>query len=789
MKKKKRESQSRRTSNTPVLVCAYGCIHRKLEAIVKKSTDDELFKARKYYNASIAIEISRYDQYRELRSSLSPTLKKLESDHDEANKRYHESHNLLGGPRDVTKADDTPEAKEVRRLKVIRNALWEKVKEERKKVEKQFFVEANEEFQRRRLKLLFEEGKKRGLYYDFDALSKEEISTAVKELKHVIGPHIRKHYPPIVRAQMLGEDWPDAWKEKECIEANSYIARKKACKDSGCAPGVYLMVDAAVGAALKTSEGRPKFKPFDHTGLVGIQVPKRDTKIDGKKISVDVTVKDAWSGTYPRLKLELLPEPSDENPGIKIYGYRRAERKFKEGKGYKKTPVLATIQLTKEEGSAIRIPFIMHRPLPEDGVIKWVMLHVTRIGTRYIYKLQFTCESKSFNQAPTGQGVIAIREGWRRLEDGSLQVAVTDDGENSIPLVLPAKMIQKNEYVKGLLRLSDQLFDGKRKKHEKVDIVVDIASGNRSVKASLSDWFKEDKKHLAIAQEALDEWCARRDYESKDVKDFHAWKAHGKMAFLTFALCEKYSTPERVKALWNKWKAERFKKNLDLFKENGDDGFILITEWLRKNGVHNSVEQVALWLEWWRRKDAHLVNMARGVQSHNTLHRRDFYRKFAFNLAKKYELIVYGEIDKEKIAKNPDPEDDTRNKREEYANALRQLCGVSILKEAIQHKFGESCFIKQLITKTEHYGCGGTIELHTEGDQHGICSKCGNRFDSDANIARQLWATYRDQNPSPSPKSAEKLHKGSSPPQRVRRDNGGRKRTSSKSETCMNTAS
>ena len=153
---------------------------------------------------------------------------------------------------------------------------------------------------------------------------------------------------------------------------------------------------------------------------------------------------------------------------------------------------------------------------------------------------------------------------------------------------------------------------------------------------------------------------------------------------------------------------------------------------------------MALYLEWWRRKDAHLTNMARGTDQRLLRYRREIYRVAARRWADVYKTVVIEKWDKRKTAETPEPENDTRTPQEEIANSVRQLCGVSVLVGAVKQAFGTFDMVQVSPVKisTTHYGCGGE-GVATLVHRMVRCAKCKRAYDQDVNAARTLWERER----------------------------------------------
>jgi hypothetical protein len=672
------------------------------------------------------IECERRSHYRKIRSALSPHLEELEVKHDEIDEKYREARKEFNDKcnnhpefreKYVTKEErsKSPEAQKVRELKAIRKGLRTLIKEEREKIRLEYFAKGDEEFKKRKNSMILECAKQKDprIACRPEGISDEDFDQMVKKAKRGVGGHTKKHFPLMILNDMLQEEWPEAWKEKAKYDQIAREAVTKARDECGCHAGTYLLTEEAANDSFRKSSFDPKPPTLEQVKLIGIQTKS-------------ISVKTAFKGTS-KFRLKFCPD-------VRIRGYSKAKNYNKRNRRAKTPPTgwIATLLFgARRKGSSVKecridIPFIMHRKMPKDGIIKWVILKTEKVGTLAKYSLQFKVESETFNKRPVGTGVVAVKQGWRKLEDCSLQTAVIDDGRNSESFALSPTMRAEDQRASLLQSYADKHFD-------------------TALKVVLK-WV-EDKENLKIAQRATDEWHKKRNRkEPKKLKNvLPKLKSHTKLAILTFALCEKFTTQEEVRTLWAAWKKERKAKGLDLFRQGSEDNFATIVKWLQAKGIQDATKRLALYLEWWRIKDKHLVDIAAGIRRHLRLQREDTYRKKAINKARRYEICVTPEIDKAELAENPDPEDDTRNQQQKNANSLRQLCGVSVFEKALEHAFGKARFVRIPIAEipTEHYGCGGTINVK-EGQRQGTCSECEKHLDYDANFARQLWATYRE---------------------------------------------
>jgi len=753
-KAKVKKSRARRTSKLPMRVYCFGVPFISLDSDAKEN-GDQVFKEFLYRNVLTEIERARRDRYRVLRRSLSDRLTTLEAETGALGEKYVALKRSAGarnnpGTRDrvQTKAEfqATPVAQELRGIRELQKKLGVEIQEERKRVEKAFFEAGNAEFKRRLESrvLAYLATRDDRITNRPPLMTDEEFEDLVRQIRKKAGGHntVLNGLRPLVLKEMEdeGEAHP-AWIQKAKSEAAASLAEKKARKASDLYTGCYQHVEKAAKASFSDANGDPEYVRYDqHKGMVGVQ------------IAGTVTVKDAFEGS-DRLWIETHPD-------VRLRSYERASRRFASGKRKEPPPMAATMHIklggTKKNAVWLKLPTVLHRDMPLDGLIRWAYLKTSRIGVRPIYEVQLHVESEAHHRQHVPSGGVAVRLGWRRHEDGRVQVASLWDGSKSESIFLPAGLEQLDQHSRSLLATNDVIFD--------------------HVRGLVDAWGKDHG--FGILQAAYDEWHVKRNREPKKTlqKSLPLMRNHGTLAILAFALCEKHGLPQdRVTELWNAWVASRIDrkpvgltwkqwqktshKKLDLFGADmprdeasqrlaaerfkdhyGEETFKDLSLWFENQGFTKPVELLALYLEWWRRKDKHLLDWGRSTQRRALLWRREVYRIEASRLKGLYGTVIIGEFEKSQLAEKPAPEDDTRTPQDEKANALRQFCGVSVLEGCLKHAFSKEFVVLHPIAKLpkHHYGC--TTVGDGVGDLQVQCPDCSRMYEPGVNAARHLWA-------------------------------------------------
>lgn len=738
---KKKPSRARKTSAIPTKIYTFGA--RPCSAEQTKVVFDQLFSAFLYRKQLVSIEQDRRAQFRKLRRTLSPTLNDLESQVDAFNSQIDELRKGLKKKKLRTEPEQVQRIEEIKALKKRRGVLYSKIKTEHAEIRKKYFARAD---------LVRGKLKTRGL----KALAESKGFKSAKNL----GPNDparREVVGSIVRNMLEGVSIPSAWKEKVRLDLKAEDACRQARRATTCFPGVYLAVDAAAKKSFDDSKGDPWQKPFDQKGRVGIQLT----------IGKGLTVVKAFSGEDPNLKIELDPgvhlrgnksdefHPSHSRP-IDLHAEERKRRSEKrstiEGEQDLRQAAKVRIKLSGHVKDAVYVdvPIVIHRPLPKDGVIKWAYLYVDRVGYKPTYELQLTIESKGFiPKAPTDSlGILSVNFGWRVLGNGDIQVARTWTGTKEGPEIkLPAKMIEDRKHVSRLLSSADEHFD----------LVI----------KDLRPWLETEADAtviLPLLREALPQHVRGIVTSIQDVtKRMPQWKSHARLRRLAKIMKDKFLNPVLVRNLWNTWKSERLTgrvlpwrqhlkhKRASLIAEgqylktrepNLHDEVQYLTTWFEHQGVTDQYTLKALYLEWWRRQDEHLINWARNLETRLTRHRREIYRTTASEWSKEYRRVIIEKWDKSKTASTPESEDDLRKPQEENANSIRQFTGISVCTRVLKEVLGKNLIERNPASiTTTHFGCGGTVVGTRITETIMLpCAKCGNQYDQDLNAVKHLWS-------------------------------------------------
>lgn len=373
----------RKTSSAPTRIWSFGARPPTAEA---ERVRDQFWRASRYYNRLIEIERRRLDEYRITRSSLDPELGALESDARAAEERVESVIQAIRDHRRRTVGAHLSHTGKVAKTREIPAELAEQLAAARATA-----------------KSAHEAAKERRTAFEGQlAAARDEEKRRVAERGEGTGPRVRERVRADVVAEMLNEEWSDAWKLLRQIDDRALTERKRARADSGLSPGTGIKVDEAVDQAIKTARpAPPKFRRYDGGGRVVVQL--RDTTV--------ATLLDCSSQHF-----QLVPSVRQGARGNQEQYF---VARIRVGSDSKKAPVWADF------------PVKIHRMPPLDAVVKWAWVVARRQGESMRFELQLTMEHASFAEAkrPSGEGEVHVRVGWTTVPSG-VRVAQWNDGEH-----------------------------------------------------------------------------------------------------------------------------------------------------------------------------------------------------------------------------------------------------------------------------------------------------------------------------------------------------------------------
>lgn len=508
------------------------------------------------------------------------------------------------------------------------------------------------------------------------------------------GPRAISRINPVVLGEMLAEpEWPAEWKAVASGSADTQAQVRAARAASGLSPGNYLLVERAIEAARRSSNDPEPKRGRGTTGRIGVQVHREP-----------LSALMGGAGTM----IQIDPLPSDQWDTLSKRRQARTRVRIRVGSEGQK-PIWA------------EFPVLLHRKPPADAVVTWAWILVRREGLRTRYSLQLTLESQAFTTRATGSGVVAIDLGWRatggRRTDRGIRVAyAVDDRGVRRELALAPSFRTHLDYASELRGIADKEFDAARATLGRfVEAWPDTA---RRVTVSV---YRDGAPVTLSLLEAA-------EHQGQ-------WRQHGRLARLGQALAASVLPPGTLFRLWSLWRPERIQHEpkLDLLAPPAE-----VYAWAKAHGVQTVEGQLAVFLDFWARKDRHLYQWETGQRGRLLRQRLDQYRCWAAELSRTYRTIVIEDFDLRVFARNAKAESDAAADR---SHRIRTVAAPSEFRLALLSAVGPERVTKvsAVDTTRECHLCG---HLNTEWTDRSVlvqeCAGCNARWDQDENAARVL---------------------------------------------------
>lgn len=207
------------------------------------------------------------------------------------------------------------------------------------------------------------------------------------------------------------------------------------------------------------------FKRFDGSGSWTCQIQK------------GMTVAQVFAGTDQRFQID--PVPSEAWAESTPRGERRR---------LSRTRARVRIGFTKDrEPQVLEISIIMHRPLPEDALIKSVSVNAKKIGNRISWFLNVVAVTNITDRVDRTGKVVAIDVGWRRTSAGLRVGYWVDNQDKESEILLDDSFIETDERLTNLQQNRDNDFNLAKEKLQHFLATAD----------NLPEWLRESVEHLA----------------------------------------------------------------------------------------------------------------------------------------------------------------------------------------------------------------------------------------------------------------------------------------------------
>lgn len=667
----------RKTSKKPTLIYSYGA----REPEQQTWTRDLLYAAGTYYNHLVEISRQATEEYRAIRRRYCPELDAMEQQHDEMvaerdalNEEYKRRRGKAGadaGGKRVKRVRYPDLDERLAEIKAKLKPLSERMKSERARF-KMLLKPGNDEL-KARFNACCERGAKIGKN----------------------GPGNKAEYRTLVVEEMLSESqWPEAWRD---IARNDFkrlrlakAARARATEDhqetdrhgntrtiAAIKHGTYSLVEKAIEQASEDPAG-PAFRRFSGEGRIGIQLTENK----------GLTVPELLACESTKLRLQIHPhrgkgKPESARTQTRQYGtlWLRA------GSDENLDPIW------------IKIPMLLHRPLPEGAIIKWCWLHARRRGSGTEWRVQFSIEVEPRRRTADSDDVVALHLAWRKMGDRiRAGYLVRSDGQSE-EIVLPAYIADGFARAEARRGYGDNHFDYVRKTLKTWQEDVGGAPG----------WLVEAIMHM------------------------DKWRAHWKLARVARRWAEETLGAARIAELWQRWKKLRLDgtPRVDLFALPGE-----IDAWACAQGIEDGAARMALYLEWWRRKDQHLKAIENSARSHAENRRKYERQVLAKCWSERVQRLIVDDMRLDQLARRAKPSE--KDQQHDAARRQRQMVAPGELRELFKLAFGK---VDTIEVSSEGLAstcaeCGGAFNADLE-DAIGVCEN-GHRMDRDENAARNM---------------------------------------------------
>ncbi|NBJ13598.1 zinc ribbon domain-containing protein [Microvirga arsenatis] len=230
-----------------------------------------------------------------------------------------------------------------------------------------------------------------------------------------------------------------AGKRIRALEVERRAAVKLARQESGLWWGNYNAIVKAYERGRRIAlrnGGQLQFKRYDGTGRIVNQ------------IQGGMTVADLFGATHSQIAVDALPGDAWTHPS-------RGERRR-----LQRTRLTATIFVRSGERRTVTWPMIMHRPIPEDCLIKEVVVTRRKLGPSWQWQVTFTCtrSGSKQNRHTSTRRVVAVDLGWRRLPEGiRVATVVRNDDTPADFMIVPADIVDGFALIKTLQSRRDTM--------------------------------------------------------------------------------------------------------------------------------------------------------------------------------------------------------------------------------------------------------------------------------------------------------------------------------------------
>jgi hypothetical protein len=606
--------------------------------------------AHRYYNDLIALERRRRGEFRQIRSRHVPGLPEseervvaletaLEVARDEIRALRKKASVVSVSPRKIRPTKDVADDEQRARIEAIQIEL-KSARSERKSKRAGFdslLAPGREAYEIRTSKvpdMVRRIQELRRQLADAKAISgNADVSLIKRSLdalkqerkKRENGPRTKERVNADALGAMMQEpEWHAAWKETADLEARILADSKRLRHEYALPPGTYLAVENAVADARKDSVTDPRFRKLSVVGGRKIGVQLRGVTVadvlDGRCRHVQFTLGDFPRGLRGKKREKHDPDSRLLQPAT--------------GSCLKRSYGIARLRIGSEGRAPVWLSMeaLSWRPAPKDAKVLWAYLVPKRVGLVTHYELQLTLDTQeALVRRSVGTGTATVKFRWSRepeSEDEARERGIVFAEVNGSPVSLDGNVYGGMRVAAELRGVADKLFE--------------------SIKEELVAWLKSNSGP---------EWMVRAqvpdgDRSRVDITYLSRWREHGRLARV--ALRWRDDVAVDLAALWQDWKAHRDSVGGDYYTEKPER----LADWLSERGITDPQDMMALRLEWWRKKDKHLVQWAADQQRKAIGRRRQAYRGLAAQLCSRFATLEIYDLDLQRVARRRGPEND-----------------------------------------------------------------------------------------------------------------------------------
>jgi len=385
---------------------------------------------------------------------------------------------------------------------------------------------------------------------------------------------------------------------------------------------------------------------------------------------------------FQRKFFDRIPSPED----FAVRGRRKRHKRVK-----------VHVVFKQGRGKEVVLPVILHRPLPEGSFVKRAVLVRREHGrdfSKWYYQVVLEVPPEKLVQKPAGERkpIIILEPGFRKVDEVEVKLKMpvfdTESGRwRSIKVVRKADVIRVAT-----------LYDGENLREvclpPKITAKIEAANDKQSKADRIFQELKDDLRRffLDLVQDAI--WVKK--------------------------LPENLVKMVKVNQVWGRVRKRGMREIIRQLEEKGL--------------FPDIVEEIKVVLNRYDR----LINVAVRMKKKALGYRKKFYENLAKELYDKYEVVVWLDIELDRLAEKERAEELVKK-----ARFQRFIAGLSVLRNCLEWKAFKTAGTLEVVqcpgkTKVCHV-CGHPVDYPYPERQFWRCEHCGAEWDVDENAVKNLW--------------------------------------------------